>query len=184
MKNKLVAYVRATASDLPQIFQLQRVTWLDTYPNTEHTISIEDIQSKFENLRLEEIKRWNSRYLTRINNVNTFFILAFYDETVVGYCEANINSFEHRIFGIYVLPEYQKMGTGSGLILQALDWLGTKKAIYVNVASYNERAIKFYQKHGFKKTGKSVLDPAGILNSGAIIPEIELIKSSKQVSHN
>lgn len=39
---------------------------------------------------------------------------------------------------------------------KTLTWLGKEKDIYVNLVSYNQKAINFYQSFGFIKTGKNV----------------------------
>jgi RimJ/RimL family protein N-acetyltransferase len=44
------------------------------------------------------------------------------------------------------------------------------------VASYNQKAISFYEKFGFKKTGKSVIEDVARFPSGATIPEIEMVR--------
>ena len=76
-----------------------------------------------------------------------------------------------------MLPDFQGMGLGRELLQKALNWLGREKVIFVIVASYNTKAIKFYERFGFVKTGKDVhsegVDP---LPSGKIIPEIEMAK--------
>ena len=43
----------------------------------------------------------------------------------------------------------------------AFKWLEVDKSIEVEVASYNEQAISFYEKYGFDKNGKTV-DNGGI----------------------
>ncbi|MCA9348169.1 GNAT family N-acetyltransferase [Candidatus Saccharibacteria bacterium] len=45
------------------------------------------------------------------------------------------------------------MGIGSLLLQNTLDWHGTSEDIYLHVVSYNERAIRLYEKYGFEKTG-------------------------------
>jgi GNAT superfamily N-acetyltransferase len=171
-----VTFQQAANSDVPQIFALQEITWPDTYPNEKHQITVEDIQAKFTDLTEEEKQNKISRYQRRIADPDTFFLLAKKGQTLVGYCTASKKNKEHRIYSIYVLPEYQRQGIGSQLIQSAFKWLGNEAPILLNVASYNQKAINFYQKHGFVKTGKKVQDPAAKLPSGAVIPEIEMVK--------
>jgi len=56
---------------------------------------------------------------------------------------------------IQVKLAYISKGIGSKLIEKCADWAREKGAriIYAETGKDNERAIKFYQKHGFKITG-------------------------------
>lgn len=75
----------------------------------------------------------------------------------------------------YILPEYQRRGIGKQLMNTALKWLGRNQDIYVNAASYNEKAIKFYESFGFRKSGNVPKSEVADLPSGKHIPEIEMI---------
>lgn len=177
--NKKNLIIRAAKFyDLPQIFKLQQETWLATYPNEQYKISVSDINSKFKGLSLFEKIDWYQRYLKRIYNKNTLFLLCKNSGRLVGYCEANKKPSQHRIFGIYIHPSQQKSGLGSELLQRALDWLGEKETVYLNVAIYNDQAINFYHKFGFRKAGPVPTDSAGRLKSGAVIPEIEMLRRS------
>lgn len=61
---------------------------------------------------------------------------------------------------------------------KGLNWLGKEKNIYVNVVSYNKKAINFYQSLSFVKTGKTVEkkpnEPPD-LPCGKNLPEIEMV---------
>ena len=169
-----IIFKEATNKDISQIFNLQRVAWLATYPNKEYNIKLSDIKSKFLNLSNKEWEDKKARYRSRISDPNIFFLLAKEGGKVVGYCQAIKNHSEHRIGAIYVSPDRQRQGVGSRMFEKALDWLGSSQPIFLNVASYNQQAINFYQKFSFYLTGKIVEDPAGVLPTGTIIPEIEM----------
>lgn len=62
---------------------------------------------------------------------------------------------------IYVLPQSHGTDAGPRLMESALAWMGTGKDVIVEVASYNGRAIHFYEKYGFSKTGETG-DSSGI----------------------
>ncbi len=80
---------------------------------------------------------------------------------------------------IYVIPDYQKKGIGGLLIKRAFGWLGNNKDIFVNVVSYNQKAIGFYNRFDFKKTGRTgIFDKAAQLPGGKVMPEIEMIKKT------
>lgn len=77
-----------------------------------------------------------------------------------------------------MLPGYQRQGIGKRLMELGLKWLGNDRDIYVNVVSYNDKAIRFYEKFGFVKTGKKVTDEVAVLPSGKTLSEIEMVKES------
>ncbi|MEJ5914950.1 GNAT family N-acetyltransferase [Pseudokineococcus sp. 1T1Z-3] len=53
---------------------------------------------------------------------------------------------------IYLLRAHQGTGVAERLMSGALAWTGGR-GVRVEVASYNERAIAFYRRHGFSPTG-------------------------------
>jgi ribosomal protein S18 acetylase RimI-like enzyme len=102
-----------------------------------------------------------ARSLEKENNV---FFLAFVDSVPVGFAKVKKYSLNDQIESIaqmelqkiYVLPYYHGIGAGQALLDAVLDlardvhpdflWLDT----HVN----NEKAIRFYEKNGFSKSGK------------------------------
>jgi ribosomal protein S18 acetylase RimI-like enzyme len=54
-----------------------------------------------------------------------------------------------------VKKEWMNKGVGHKLIEECIDWAREKRAriIYTETGKNNERAIRFYQKHGFRVTG-------------------------------
>lgn len=152
---------RATGKDIAAIRLVQRETWLATYPNTTLGITREDIEGKFA---LGESVIAKPAWVAKVEGA------------VIGYCTAQKERTQNRILALYVLPRFQRLGIGRRLFSAACDWLGTDKHICINVASYNENAIGFYERVGFIKTGKSVTDETATLSNGKIIPEIEMVK--------
>jgi ribosomal protein S18 acetylase RimI-like enzyme len=81
-----------------------------------------------------------------------------------------------RIQAIYVLPGHQGKGIGGELMQKGLGFLGSGD-IFIDVVSYNHKAISFYEKFGFRKTGKEFTNEMFRFPSGAILPEIEMVKN-------
>jgi ribosomal protein S18 acetylase RimI-like enzyme len=80
-----------------------------------------------------------------------------------------------KILALHVLPEFQGQGIGSKLFKTALGWLEGIKKITVEVVNYNEPAIEFYKKFGFKEAGEAKDDPI-LLPSGQVISKILMFK--------
>ena len=69
---------------------------------------------------------------------------AYRDNTLPGYGE---------VFGIYVLEEYHGKKVGYGLMNAALDKLSDYPKIALWVLKGNDKAIRFYERYGFRFDG-------------------------------
>lgn len=98
---------------------------------------------------------------------------------IIGFCSAKKTDEVSRIWTLYILPEHQGRGIGKQLMSAGLKWLGNDTDIYLDVASYNNRAIRFYEGFGFVASGREVASPVSSLPSGASIPEIEMVRKAK-----
>ena len=59
-----------------------------------------------------------------------------------------------EVFALYVLPEYQGTGVGQRLMDAALDKLSACPHLCLWAVKGNERAIRFYEKNGFRLNGE------------------------------
>jgi ribosomal protein S18 acetylase RimI-like enzyme len=106
-------------------------------------------------------------------------LLVEHSDRIIGLCNA-INKEEYNeLQVIYILPEYQRLGLGRALWEEAKNIFDSQKDIIVHVASYNNKAINFYEKLGFVSTGKIFFDEKHRMRNGAIIPELEMIIKKK-----
>ena len=94
---------------------------------------------------------------------STFHLLIDQNE-VIGYLKTNTEDAQNEPLGeeaieierIYLLQAYQGMGLGKLLFNQALE-IGrnrNKRFIWLGVWEKNQKAIRFYEKLGFKTFGK------------------------------
>jgi ribosomal protein S18 acetylase RimI-like enzyme len=166
----------AVPDDEPNIRQVQRLTWLDTYPNEAAGITRADIQAMFDESTPEIQRR---REVLR-NVINTgpqrHFWVAENGTDIVGMCHARKDEEIRHIQALYVLPQYQGQGIGKRLMQAALEWLGTDQPVTLNVAAYNSNAIAFYKLLGFVPNENPGHSSVPALPSGAVIPHIEMIK--------
>ncbi|MBQ3638282.1 MAG: GNAT family N-acetyltransferase, partial [Clostridia bacterium] len=58
-----------------------------------------------------------------------------------------------EIFALYVLGEVQRQGIGTELTRRALDLLADHPVVALWVLDGNEKAIRFYEKTGFRFDG-------------------------------
>ncbi|MBP7767437.1 GNAT family N-acetyltransferase [Candidatus Saccharibacteria bacterium] len=171
----------AKPEDAEAVFNVQRETWLDTYPNEELGITQEDIRKRVEGdngeLVQTKIDRWRAVIETAGDKRVVF--VARNEGEIVGFVAPAIMEGQRRIGAIYVLPETQGLGVGSKLIQQALNWHGQAEDVYLHVATYNRIAIDFYKQYGFEITDAEIQDDFAIQNGYKEIPEIEMVLKAK-----
>jgi len=169
----------ATEHDIIAIRSVQRSTWLETYPNKSLGITRSDIAEKFAHDDSPAGRPlWLAQRVAQFGDLRYHTWVARAEGEVVGYCIAEKELTQNRIKALYVLPVYQKQGIGAALLDETFKWLGQDKRIYINVASYNLRAIAFYQARGFIKTDTLVSDEVASLPSRKTIPEIEMVRGA------
>lgn len=169
---------RSVSNDIYGIREVEKITWLRTYPNGKEKITKEDILKKFEMDKTPAGKKKIEERKKYYKNRNISICVAQTKDKIIGFCMAIKEERFNRVGAVYVLPSFQRRGLGKLLIEKAFSWLGDKKDILINVARYNKQAIDFYKKFGFVESGKEgALDSAAKLPSGKFIPEIELVKN-------
>ena len=78
------------------------------------------------------------------------------------------------IFALYVLAEYYGRGVGRALTDEAIRLLGGRRRVRLEVLADNARAIRFYEKYGFRRSGRS-----RTVNLGAPLTAIEMVLEAK-----
>lgn len=103
------------------------------------------------------------------NRRNLFLVSVIHDQ-IVGFsrCEGNhLNRFSHKVeFGVCVLKDFWGYGIGKNLLKESISWADSNsiKKITLNVLETNDKAIKLYEKLGFKIEG--ILKNDKILSDG------------------
>src|SRR5207244_11220497 len=145
-RRKSLAILEAAPTDAEAVARVRKESWLATYPNEELGISREQIAAKdFDSSEaIEQVRGW----LCREDHEQRAWV-AKAAGTVVGFCSASREESEHRIGATSVSPLHQSQGAGQELLRAALAWLGDEKPVTLEVASYNHRAIHFYEQQGF-----------------------------------
>lgn len=132
---------------------------IQTFKETFEEVNTEEDMQKYldENLSIEKLK-------TELENPNSEFYFAENNDEILGYLKLNFkdaqtekleeNHFE--IERIYVLKAFLGQKIGQILFDKAIE-IGKKKNLeflWLGVWEENHRAIKFYEKNGFKVFGK------------------------------
>ncbi len=164
---------KVNSSDIWGIFAVQKITWLATYVNEENNITREDILKKDFSSQ-ERYERWHKTLVE--NKVNNNIWIIKENKKVIAFCTAEKKIENNKIGAIYVLPDYQGQGLGTALILKAMEWLGNKKEIFLDVVVYNLKAKHFYCKFGFQEIGETPHQELSKLPSGKTLPEIRMAK--------
>jgi ribosomal protein S18 acetylase RimI-like enzyme len=162
----------AIKEDAAGIVNVQRTGWITTYPNAKAGVTLEEIEQRFSDID-GRIQRQADR-LGSNPEIQTW--VAKSDDKVIAWCVASKSNNTALIDAIYVLPEYQGKGIGKKMMQIALEWLFSFSEIRLEVAIYNENAIRFYEKFGFKQSG-AVDFTKHVFPSGAVIPVVTMIKN-------
>lgn len=98
------------------------------------------------------------------------FLVAVVDDLIVGFsrCEGlTLKRFAHKVeFGVCVLQDYWGYGIGKNLLAESIAWSDANGILKItlSVLETNDKAIKLYQKLGFKIEG--ILKNDKILSDG------------------
>ena len=168
---------RITPDDYLGLHNVYFLTWLNTYPNEEFNITVDDIKYKYEQRLLpEKIAEYKKKILEK--EKNEISLLVEHQGKIVALCNATCKTDFNELQAIYVLPEYQGQGLGRALWQEIEKILDPKKDTFVHVVSYNKKAISFYQKLGFKIVGGIFFDEKFKMRNGAIFPELRMIRKA------
>ena len=73
------------------------------------------------------------------------------EDRLAGFVIATVHSEESReLDWLMVDPHFHGRGIADRLMRPAMEWLGIHRPMWLNVVRHNERAIRFYRKHGFE----------------------------------
>ena len=72
----------------------------------------------------------------------------------------------------YVDKAWHGKGVGAALMERILDWVGPGRDVELHVATYNERARRFYKRWGFVET------PGSEALSDGLIEGVTMVRSS------
>jgi ribosomal protein S18 acetylase RimI-like enzyme len=170
----MVLIERAKTSDAEAIMGVKMAAQIDAYPNADAGVTVEDVRLRWtDEVIAQGIKNWQTGIKQEDGETKMTFV-ARLNYKVVGVIGPRVTDAETYICNMYVLPNFQNRGIGHGLMNRALEWIGDKNDIYLNVVAYNHNAIKFYESFGFVKTD-TALPLEAELPGTKPLPEIEMV---------
>ena len=138
--------------DALELAKIHSQSWVETYPNEEFGISQKYIENRMSSiLSTKGIERWE-KAIKSSSEHSTYFLRIARDESgsIVGFIDGNLKEDGYWLDGLYTLKSTYGTGLGKLLWEAYLPWTHNKD-ITLTVASYNQRAIAFYEKLGFTK---------------------------------
>jgi len=130
---ELVTIRPARLFDISEVMRIERETFREAYPRGIFLVFLE-------------------------NNPETFLV-AEYNGRVIGYVMAYLRpDLEGHIMSIAVDERYRGNGIGSALLTEAIERLIKRGARYIGleVRVSNEKAIRLYERFGFKKVKRII----------------------------
>ena len=153
----MLTFRRCTMDDLQQLRDLLKETYQDTFG--------EFCSKKIMQIYLSEAFH-KEKISQELNNPCSAFYFAYDDESLVGYIKVNdfpaqtdINDETSlELERIYLLQAFQGLGYGKELLDKAVCIAARKKKKYIwlGVWEKNLKAIGFYSKNGFRRSGEHV----------------------------
>ena len=172
----------AVPDDIDAIRDVQRLTWIATYPNEAHGITREDVETKFREdptLKINQERRERRKQTLFSPPLHSW--VALERTSIVGICTVKRDEHENQLQMLYILPDFQGKGIGKRLMQTALDWFGAEQEVELDVASYNEKAIAFYRAFGFVARRPVPEAQASVLPSGIRIPTIIMVRKAQVI---
>jgi ribosomal protein S18 acetylase RimI-like enzyme len=147
-----IKIVRPTLDDVEKYRHVQGQEWLKVYPNDEANVSFEWVDAQVKAMLSEKalaVSRNRVRSLLQDNQHNFLYVAKDDDGAVYGMVYGIERDKKQELMAIYVDSDYHGTGVGQQLLDKVCKKFDAAEPILVEVADYNDRAIKFYQKNGF-----------------------------------
>lgn len=111
--------------------------------------------------------------LAACRNAHQRFVAAFAGGAFAGYMIGTVHAEDDReLDWMMVHPNFHGSDVASTLMRAGVEWLGTDRPMWLNVIAHNERAIRFYRKHGFEVDPDARTDhvvPHAIMRRAAVV---------------
>jgi ribosomal protein S18 acetylase RimI-like enzyme len=135
----------ASSEDLPRVQEILRETWHNTYDTIYGREKVTEITDQWHSMkRLEDMR----------HEPNSEFLVADNGTTIGGMAYATQQDKTIKLHQLYVHPDFHSGKTGLHLMIEIENSFIDAEKIILEVAEENIKAIRFYEKYGFKKAGE------------------------------
>jgi ribosomal protein S18 acetylase RimI-like enzyme len=166
-----IAISAAREADFKDYREFLFKCWSDTYVSVEQGVTHEDVAEMFKD-RLSNEKK--DIFINTINNPENVFKIARINDKVVGIIY--ISKVENVLELLYVKKDMLGKGIGTNLWKSVEDSFDKSKTLTLDVVTYNNRAIKFYEKIGFVNNGRISSNEFPMPLSGVVIKNFVMEK--------
>ena len=142
----------ATSNDAYAISELAKQTFTESFGQNYSPTALENYLNQTFNF---------DKIGASIDKPNNFFLVAIFNKLPVGYLKLkldlrfkNLNyEKQSQLQKIYVLNDYIRNQIGTNLLDIAIKYLKEREVevLWLDVLQTNNKAIKFYERHGFEK---------------------------------
>lgn len=150
--------VPATLGDEVGIGEAHLQSWLETYPNEKYGVTEEWIKNEFGFLIKDGVAAngidngipYRRKMIEKLDSNTLYEVVKDENGTIQGFMYAYKQNEVVDLGAIYLTNVLKGTGVAYKLMDQAVAFAGSLP-IKLQVIAYNERAIAFYEKYGFKK---------------------------------
>ncbi|HEX6922086.1 MAG TPA: GNAT family N-acetyltransferase [Actinomycetes bacterium] len=133
----------AVGADVPGIREVGHLAWPETYAFAGADYIAHGLQA------------WWSADATLRSMRDTEVLVAVDGDRVVGVGNVDLRGEVPIIWKLYVVPDQQGAGTGSALMTSLLELVpSSATAVRLEYVDGNDRAARFYARHGFREIGR------------------------------
>lgn len=145
---------QCTGNDIDKLLTISKSTFINAFEKDNEP---DDFKAYISIAFNEEV------LLSQLRNPDSFFYFVYLDTQVIGYVKLNQNQAQTELREadgielerIYVIEAFQGCGHGLVILLKVQEIAVSlqKRFVWLGVWEKNEKAIRFYQRHGFSKFG-------------------------------
>lgn len=174
-----IIITRPEKADAPEMLYTHQVAFVQGYTSKEPGMGASRknlkkfVKGEFAERRLrgyrESAEHGLGKFVARLSHSNR----------VVGIGEGVSEEDVLLLSGLYVLPRYQEMGAGSGLLKAVIADFEHEEIARIGVTRWAP-AVNFYRNRGFRQTGGIPPTPEPPLDYGITLEQIEMEMQLKE----
>jgi len=158
MKKSKIAYtiVAPSSADAQILGEINAENWREVYPNEALGVTKEWVDRVATLREGAEKNKQRAEQITdslHPDSLHFWKVARLPNRQIIGFIQGRKKDGVQELHGLHIIRQYRGNGIGQDLMDALLKWFDPAKPIIVDVASFNNKAIQFYAKNGFKPTG-------------------------------